>query len=158
MNSHTIWVRSHLRSVSLPQALLPSVNIYLCGRAFSFCLWHICGCTSATVQRSTVRALVSAGDIRINPCSTDETRRTKRERLSVNLASPSSSPPNTNPHSILSLTILLNQFMPGLHHTERHYKSLSQCLQKPIIIVSKHKQKEIDVQWEMWRKRYFFTL
>lgn len=97
-----IWVRSPMRSVysswlrSLPQALLPSVNIYLCGRAFSFCLWCICGRTSATVQRTTVRALVSGGDIWINPCIT-ETRRTTRERLSVNSASPSSSPSNTNP-------------------------------------------------------------
>lgn len=102
MNSHKKWVRSPLRSEysswlkSLPQAPLPSVNIYLCGRAFSFCLWHICRCTSATVQSTMVRALVSGGDIRINPCNT-ETRRTTRERLSVNLASPSSSPPNTNP-------------------------------------------------------------
>lgn len=137
MNSHKIWVRSPLRSVysswlrSLPQALLPSVNIYLCGRASSFCLCCICGHTSATVQRTTVRALVSGGDIRINPCIT-ETRRTTRVRVSVNSASPSSSPSNTNPQPSSASPFSEISFcnMPGLHHTERHYKSLPQCSQK----------------------------
>lgn len=58
---------------------------------------HLWMYTSLHSMRTTVRALVSGGYLRINPCNTP-TRRTTRERLSINLASPSPPfPQNPNP-------------------------------------------------------------
>ncbi len=79
--------------------------------------------TSLRLMHTTVRALVSGGYMRINPRNT-VTRRTMRERLSINLASPSPpcSPlkPPTTPTPFFASPFSKISFcnMPGLHHRE----------------------------------------